>query len=52
VVDSGIADLGSNPKHLKDFGRCPFRARAARGAGKAKRGLQLLAKARGKLDAA
>lgn len=36
VVDSGIPDLGSNPKHLKDFGRRSFRARAGRGAGKAK----------------
>lgn len=27
VVDSGITDLGSNPKHLKDFGRGPRRNR-------------------------
>lgn len=23
VVDSGVSDLGSNPKHLKGFGRAP-----------------------------
>jgi hypothetical protein len=27
VVDSGVADLGSNPKHLKGFGRGPRRHR-------------------------
>jgi hypothetical protein len=27
VVDSGIADLASNPKHLKGFGRAPRRHR-------------------------
>lgn len=27
VVDSGIPDLGSNPKHLKDFGRARRRHR-------------------------
>lgn len=27
VVDSGVADLGSNPKHLKGFGRGPRRNR-------------------------
>ncbi|MBI3042364.1 MAG: hypothetical protein HYY78_06020 [Betaproteobacteria bacterium] len=26
VVDSGVPDLGSNPKHLKGFGRCPPRS--------------------------
>lgn len=23
VVDSGVSDLGSNPRHLKGFGRAP-----------------------------
>lgn len=27
VVDSGVADLASNPKHLKGFGRGPRRNR-------------------------
>lgn len=27
VVDSGVADLASNPKHLKGFGRGPRRHR-------------------------
>lgn len=27
VIDSGVADLGSNPKHLKGFGRGPRRHR-------------------------
>jgi predicted component of type VI protein secretion system len=27
VVDSGVADLASNPKHLKGFGREPRRNR-------------------------
>lgn len=27
VVDSGVSDLGSNPKHLKGFGRGPRRHR-------------------------
>jgi hypothetical protein len=27
VVDSGVADLASNPKHLKGFGRAPRRHR-------------------------
>ena len=27
VVNSGVPDLGSNPKHLKDFGRAPRRHR-------------------------
>jgi hypothetical protein len=27
VVDSGVVDLGSNPKHLKGFGRGPRRHR-------------------------
>ena len=27
VVDSGMSDLGSNPKHIKRFGRAPHRAR-------------------------
>jgi hypothetical protein len=27
VVDSGVPDLGSNPKHLKGFGRAPRRDR-------------------------
>jgi hypothetical protein len=27
VVDSGVADLASNPKHLKGFGRRPRRHR-------------------------
>lgn len=27
VVDSGITDLASNPKHLKDFGRGALRNR-------------------------
>ena len=27
MVDSGVPDLGSNPKHLKGFGRAPRRHR-------------------------
>jgi hypothetical protein len=27
IVDSGIPDLASNPKHLKDLGRAPRRNR-------------------------
>ena len=27
VVNSGVPDLGSNPKHLRDFGRGPRRHR-------------------------
>ncbi len=27
IVDSGVSDLGSNPKHLKGFGRAPRRHR-------------------------
>ncbi len=27
VVDSGVSDLGSSPKHLKGFGRAPRRHR-------------------------
>ena len=27
IVDSGVADLGSNPKHLKGFGRARRRNR-------------------------
>jgi hypothetical protein len=27
VVDSGVSDLGSNPRHLKGFGRAPRRHR-------------------------